>query len=369
MISMKILVINTVPTEKNGITNVIFNYLEAINHQNIQMDILMINDADQSYKDRAYEYGGKPVVIQRSMKGIFSYFLGLIDAIKRECYDAVHIHGNSHTMAIELLAAKLAGCKVRITHSHNTTCSSVVLHKLLSPLFYSLYTNGLACGKEAGYWQYGQRPFTVINNGVDTSIFAFDSAARSAIREHLGLDESKILIGNVGHFWGEVKNQAFAVRVFYELFQKNQNYRLCLIGDGSLRESVMKQVEDLGLSEFVFFTGNINNVNEYLNGIDLILMPSLYEGLPLTLIEQQANGLQCICSDAITREADKTGNLLFISLDKSCSEWAKEIDSFVSLTYREERSKKAVEDIKIAGYSIQEEAKKLEKYYNNAISQ
>lgn len=362
---MKVLVINTVPTEMNGITNVIFNYLVVLKQNTIQMDVLMINDAEQGYKDEVAKCGGKAIVIKRSSKSIMSYFMKLVRVIRNNKYDAVHIHGNSHTMVLELLAARLGGCKVRITHSHNTTCNSLALHKLLTPLFNSLYTQGLACGKEAGIWQYGKRPFKIITNGIDTNSFAFNSDVRMKIRQKLGLTDDQILIGNVGHFWSKVKNQSFIVKVFSELCETDKRYRLCFIGDGSLRPDIELQVKTSNLKDKVTFTGNINNVSDYLNAIDLIVMPSLFEGLPLTLVEQQANGLQCIVSDTITKEADKTGNLRFISLNAPISEWVQTIENCNCKQNREQRSKKAVDDIAKAGYSIQTEAKKLVDFYKS----
>ena len=362
---MKVLVINTVPTEKNGITNVIFNYLGAASNHAIQMDVLMINDAEQNYKTQVVKYGGKPIVIKRSAKNIVSYFSKIVQVIRNNKYDAVHIHGNSHTMVLELLAAKIGGCKVRITHSHNTTCNCLVLHKLLTPLFNSLYTHGLACGKEAGIWQYGNRPFTIINNGIDTNRFVFNHDVRITIRQKLGLTDEQILIGNVGHFWGKVKNQSFIVDVFSELVKRDNNYHLVLIGDGAMRPEIEKKVDSLGLNDKVTFTGNINNVSDYLNAIDLIVMPSLFEGLPLTLVEQQANGLQCIVSDTITKEVDKTGNLCFVSLNASISEWVQSIENCNCKQGREQRSKKAVNDIAKEGYSIQTEAMQLVGFYKS----
>jgi glycosyltransferase involved in cell wall biosynthesis len=219
---------------------------------------------------------------------------------------------------------------------------------------------------DAGKWQYGNnRPFIVLNNGVFTDRFCYNADERIFIRKKLGLSEQEILIGNVGHFWGEVKNQSFVVTVFNELYKKDKRYRLCLIGDGSFQTIIKEQVENLGLKTIVFFTGNIDNVNEYLNAFDLILMPSLYEGLPLTLIEQQANGLQCVCSDVITKEVDKTGNILFVSLKQTAADWAEEISRFIKLENRKIRSKNAVEKIKNAGYSIKEEAWKLFCFYKS----
>ena len=122
---------------------------------------------------------------------------------------------------------------------------------------------------------------------------------------------------------------------------------------------------DAYLTNKVTFTGNIDNVSEFLNAIDIIIMPSLYEGLPLTLVEQQANGLQCIVSDMITKEADKTGNLCFISLNAPISEWVQAIESSNCKQGREQRSKEAACAIEKAGYCIQTEAKKLVEFYKS----
>lgn len=142
-----------------------------------------------------------------------------------------------------------------------------------------------------------------------------------------------------------------------------------MIGDGHLRPSLETFVAENGLQDVVTMTGNINNVNEYLNAMDLVLMPSLFEGLPLTLIEQQANGLRCVVADTITREADKTDSLTFLSLDVPVSKWADTI--FSRLEGSDERADRSQSNIiKIAkcGYSIQEEARKLREYYLKAVN-
>lgn len=364
---MKILVINTVPTNKNGISNVIFNYLQMIDHRYIQMDIVMINDADQYYKDILIKQRCRFFVMPRSGKTVIKYLINLVRLIRAQKYDAVHIHGNSHTMVLDLFAAFCGGCHIRITHSHNTTCKFISVHKLLTPFFNMLYTHGLACGINAGEWLYGKHPFTVINNGVDTVKFAFNERKRNVLRKKMGISDDTILLGNVGHFFGNVKNQTFIIKIFNELYGRDKSYRLCLIGDGPLRINAVHEVELLGLKDKVTFTGDIENVEDYLNSVDLIVMPSLYEGLPLTLVEEQANGLQCVCSDAITCEVDKTGNLKFISLKLSAVEWADEIQKFYKKSDRILRSKNAIVDIKKAGYSIYEEAQKLSRYYNNLV--
>lgn len=329
------------------------------------MDYSSLNQPESFYFDIVKNAGGKLHVLPSRTKNLFSYWFGLYQLIKREKYDIVHIHGNSHTVTIELSAAFMAGCGVRMVHAHTTTCKYAMAHKLLSPLFNLLCTHGLACGNDAGHFMFGEKPFVVVNNGVDTEKFAFNLEKKISVRKELGWIDNPI-IGHVGYF-KEVKNQSFIVDIFDNLYKKKNTYRLILIGDGPLRSQVKKKVLDLGLSDVVCFTGNIDNVNEYLNAIDLIVMPSLFEGLPLSLIEQQASGLQCVVSETITREVDKTGNLLFLPLSQSAKEWAEKIDSYKDEFTREERSLRAVESIRVAGYSIKEEARKLRSYYQSTL--
>lgn len=358
---MKILIINTVLTGKNGITNVIFNFLRNIDRKEMTFDYLSINEPEASFRKEIETKGGMLFVLCRE-KGVVKYWINLIKLLWRNKYDAIHIHCNSHTVTLELSAAWVAGCKNRIVHCHNTTCKYILIHHLLTPFFFLLCTKGLACGKDAGKWMFGKKPFDVINNGIDTEKYVFSQLFRKEIRKSLNLLDETIIIGHVGYF-KEVKNQRFIIDIFKDLLKTDNRYYLVLIGDGPLRKEIEKKVKQYGLEKRIKFTGNINNVNEYLNAIDMIVMPSLFEGLPLSLMEQQANGLQCVVSDAITEEVDKTGNLLFLPLSMSAKEWAERITTFKDEYTREERSKYAIASICASGYSIKEEAQKLKSLY------
>lgn len=361
---MKILIIPTNKIHRNGVTNVIFNYLKALPLEDMQIDIVSVNDPEQQYKEEVSRHGGQIYVIPRNANCLFKRLGALKSLIQKNHFDIVHIHGNSHTVVLELLSAKAAGCGVRIVHSHSSSCTHMFVSKILTPLFNKLYTHALTCGNAAGLWMFGKRNFKVINNGVDTVKFAFNNKIRQVLREKYQWTDTKV-IGHVGNFV-PVKNQQFIIEVFNVLYKKDPSYRLLLIGDGGLRSQTEKHVDDLGLQNVVTFTGSINNVNEYLNAMDIILMPSLFEGLPLSLIEQQANGLQCVVSDAISTECDKSGNIKFLSIKQPVELWAKEIDTFLDKKNRAERSKKAIESISQKGYSIQKEAIKLRDYYLNA---
>lgn len=361
---MKIFIINTVQTGKNGITNVIFNYLSSMDRDGMTIDFLSLNQPDKLYVDIVEQGGGKVYVLPNRNR-IIAYWNGLRQLIKREQYNIIHIHGNSHTTLLELSAAKMAGCDVRIVHAHSTSCKHIVSHRILSSLFNALCTHGLACGKEAGSFMFGTTPFEVMNNGVDTTRFAYNEKQRTNVRKSLKMEDNLIL-GHVGYF-KPLKNQSFIVDILECLYKKNPLYRLILIGDGPLKDEVYQKIVKKGLADVVYMPGNIDNVDNYLNAIDLIVMPSLFEGLPLSLMEQQASGLQCVVSDTITREVDKTGNLLFLPLSLSANEWAENIVSYKDEITREERSRRAVESIRVAGYSIKEEARKLRSYYQNTL--
>lgn len=362
---MRVLLINSNPIGKDGITNVMFNYLMGMNTEGMQLDVLSINEPEKMYVKAVEKKGGKLYVLPR-MNGTMAYWKGLRRLIKTNKYDAVHIHGNSHTLAIELSAAWTAGCKIRIVHSHNTTCKYVKVHKLLTIPFNMLYTHGLACGEEAGKWMFGKKSFMVLNNGVDTMKYAFRPSVREEIRKQNNWEGCKV-IGHVGSMI-EAKNHKFILKVFKNLYRRDHSVRLLLIGDGRLRPGIEASIADNGLINMVTMTGNINNVGEYLNAMDLVLMPSLYEGLPLTLIEQQANGLKCVVADTITHEADKTKSLTFLSLDAPVSSWADTILEILrgDNCDRLNRSHSNIKKIADCGYSIQEETQKLNAYYLNA---
>lgn len=363
---MRILIINTVPTDKNGITNVIFNLHKAMDKQDLVFDYVSINEPAPSYIREIEAYGGQVFVISRSIRRAIPYVCKLVEVIRQGQYDVVHAHGNSSTLVLEMLAAKLAGCKVRIAHSHNTTCLSLTVHKLLNPLFQMSCTHGLACGVDAGKWLFGDRPFTVVNNGVDTERFAFQLDARQGVRRGFNLQDKHVVIGHVGAF-NNAKNQEFLLDVLSELAKADDNYRLLMIGDGPLQHSVQEKTMELHLTERVIFAGATDRVEDYLSACDLIVMPSRYEGLPLSLVEEQASGLYCVVSENITQEVDKTGNLTFLPLSMGGAYWAQVIREIPLVSDREKASMVSIEKIKASGYDIQTEVKRLKEYYISAV--
>ena len=359
---MKILVILTVPFGKNGITNV----ATALINQGIKtgdsFDLVTFNIKDEKGAKALEERGTGIFVLPRNLKESFRYVGELSRMIKERGYDAVHIHGNSHTCVYELIAAKRGGCDKRIVHAHNSGTRHMAFHKIMTPLFNSLCRVRLACSDQAGAFMYGKHPFTVINNGVDTKKFTFCEGDREQIRKKLSVKENEILLGHVGAFNSE-KNHAFLLEVMSALVNKQQNYRLVLMGAGALEEQIKARTCELGLDNRVIFAGSIDNVHAYLSALDLVLMPSLFEGLPLTLLEQQANGLCCIVSDRITKNADLTGNLTSLPIDQGAQPWVEAIEK-ADLNYdRCLMSKKAHRLIREKGFEIESICEKMSGIY------
>lgn len=364
---MKILIVNTATTRRNGITSVIFNLLESIPKVDLQIRYVAKNQPDEEYRQRIERLGGELVVIPREIKHPLRYVRQLAKAA-RGC-DAIHAHGNSATLVLEMMAAKMAGVPLRIAHSHSSSCSMLMIHKVMGPLFRRLCNGRLACSKVAGKWLFGKRQFDVVNNGVNTETFKFDAEKRASIRKELGLQDSEILVGHVGNF-NYAKNHPFICDVFAAYHKLNPNSRLILIGAGETMVDFKSRISSAGIEESVIFTGSVPNAADYISAIDVILMPSIYEGLPLTLVEEQANGLNCLVSDAITRDADLTGNLHYMSLDKGAEEWAKRLSQLAEKTKTESRKKtsaEAIERIKAGGFDIRTEAANLLSYYHTRL--
>lgn len=359
---IKILMISTNPIGKDGITSVIFNIINNINVKYFQIDVLAINNPDNEYKIMVESKGGKLYSLHRDKHHMIKYISNLKTLIKKNKYDIVHVHGNSHTLTLELMIAKHAGCKTRIAHSHNTTCKAKVLNKLLTPFFLHYYTTAIACGNVAGEWMFGHHQFQIINNGINIENFKFNQEARQIIRSKLGIDNNTILLCNVGRF-NEQKNHVFLIKILSQLIKKHEDYRLLLIGDGKLQHETKKQVIEYNLEDKVIFLGTTNEIGNYLSSCDLIVMPSLYEGFPVTLVEQQVNGLQCVVSDVITRDVDKTGSITFVPLNDNPDYWAKVITGINISLNRERLSQENSKIITNAGLDIAHEIIKLEMLY------
>lgn len=363
---MKILQIPTGGLFSDGILSCIVEYMTAMDKSGMDIQVLATNNPEKSVVEKVENSGCRVVSIPYRKKNIIKYFFALYRYILKEKIDVVHVHGSSAIMSIELVAAWLAGCKVRIAHSHNTTCENQKADKILRPVFNRNYTTAFACGQDAGRWMFGKRKFTIIPNGRNLKKYEYDSKKRIEYRNKLGIPSDTLVIGHVGRF-NRQKNQEYLVHVFGEVYKKKRNSYLVLIGTGEKVGEIKNLVKELELENNVIFTGVIENVSDYLSAFDIMLLPSLYEGLPLVVIEWQIAGLPCIVSDTVTKECAITSLVKFESVKKEPEVWANEVVNLI-LQDRNDSKEIIFNEIKTAGYDIESGAERLKKIYLKLVS-
>lgn len=357
---IKILIINTVAVDYNGITDCILQYLRAMDRTGIQIDILSTVSVNPKMERNFFEIGCHIYRIEYRKNNPILYVFKLANFVKKEKYDIVHAHGNSATLTFDMLGAFLGKCEVRIAHGHNTKCGNDRLDKILRPLFYRVYTLGMACGELAGNWLFQKKKYCILPNGRNLEVYKYNSNVRQQIQEKYGLDNS-LVIGHVGGF-NEQKNQKFALEIFEELVKIRKDVKMVLMGDGALFQSIKESAERKGIDDRIIFTGSVGNISEMLSAMDIMILPSLHEGMPLVVMEWQAAGLPCIISDNITKECAVTELVHYLPLSVGAKKWAEMIDQ-ISKEKKDRKLSIWRDKLKAAGYDIEDNARDLKELY------
>jgi len=349
---------------RGGAETMLMNYYRNIDRTKIQFDFLAHRSEPKAYDDEIRALGGR--IYHLSPVDPFG-FNGYKKELKKffaehKEYKIVHAHLDTLSTYV-LNVAKEAGVTVRIAHSHNTKMdfdfkfpirlySKLKLKKTANQYF--------ACGKDAGKWLFGSKEIdnvTILNNAIDVKGYKYDQQKALEVKRSLNI-EDKFVIGHIGRFYKQ-KNHEFLIDIFYEVYKKNKQSVLLLVGDGVLKPQIIEKVSKLNLSENVKFLGVRSDVADLVQAFDVFLFPSLYEGLPVTLIEAQAAGLKCIVSDCITNECDLTGNMKFLNLKDSPEKWAEKVLSEYEGFVKTDTS----EFIKRGGFDVRENVKWLEEFY------
>lgn len=357
---MKILLVNTVSLNANGISTFIINSAKLLSKRKNKVSILASNNVDKRIKEDLANNKIDLKIIKNRKSNPIKYFVCVKKYLSRENFDIVHVNGNSTIMFIELFAAKMAKVKGRIAHSHNTTTEHPLINYLLRPMFEYSVNGRLACNISAGKWLFKNKSFEVVPNGIDLSIYDFNLNTRLKYREKMKIKSNEILLGHVGYF-NYQKNQTFLIDLLHSL---PANYKLVLIGNGSEYKNVKKKAKSLGINKRIIFTNTVNNVQDYLNAVDIFLLPSKFEGQPFVIIEALANGLPCVISNNVSEEIDVSKNSYFVPLQ--LQRWNEKIQG-IEKSDREKRSLDNQECLKESGYDINQIGQILEKYYLSAI--
>jgi len=348
-----------------GVEAVVMNYYRHINREKIQFDFICDSDSTNIPYEEIESLGGKVILIPPYQK-VFKYHKELKKTLIENEYKIVHSHINTLSI-FPLYAAKKAGVPVRIAHSHSTTNSKEwkrnILKQILRPFSKIFATNYMCCSELAGRWLFGNKVYNkgkvyLLNNAIDLEKFSYDEKIRNKKRKELGIKKNQLVIGHIGRFMTQ-KNHTFLIDIFNEIHKENNDAVLILVGQGPLLENMRKKVNQLKLTDYVQFLGQRNDVNELYQVFDAFLLPSLYEGLGVVLIEAQCSGLPCVCSNKVPKEARIINNYEALDLKSDKEVWAMHTLRIIKNSKRKDYKNL----IKKANYDIDKESKNLEKYY------
>ena len=297
-----------------------------------EVHYIVFGDQIGDYEQELLDHGCKIFHFAEPGKSYSRYVREMIRLMRQYRYQAVQAHTMFNAGWV-MLAAKFAGVPVRVTHAHSalnngTSTKKQVYESLMRFLILSFSTDLVACGEAAGLRLFGEKAYKekgqLIHNGIDTHAYAFSQASRDRIRELLGLQGS-FVIGHVGHL-SKVKNQSFLIRLMPAILERKPNAMLLMLGEGEDRPMLERIIRELELTDHVIMTGNVPNVSDYLSAMDVFAFPSLFEGMPLSIVEVQANGLPCVLSTGVPKDVYLTDLLSPVSLEES-DHWVNEICS------------------------------------------
>lgn len=339
---------------RGGAETLIMNIFRHIDRDKYKFYFLL-NDDKCDYTEEIKQLGGHIYCVPPRSNGIISNCKALDKFFKEHegQFDAVHMHTSSLSSLEVLFYAKKHGIKKRIIHSHNTVQAGVIhniLHWLNKPWVRFLATDYLACSKVASDWLYNytgvSKKAIVINNGIDIKQFEYNENYRSEIRRKHNINQTAVVIGHVGRF-DVVKNHTFLVEIFKCFTEKTpQSYLLC-VGVGGSMDQVKEKVHRYALDDKVIFAGLQSEIYKYLSAFDYFVFPSLYEGLPVALVEAQASGAMTVCSDKVSHEACLSDYITQFGLEQKPEEWAKYLGGITLLDRR-----KFVFQLEEKGYNI-----------------
>lgn len=316
-----------------GMESLVMSLYRAIDRSRIQFDFLVETPQWLTEFDEITAMGGRVYQIERLNKRQPWRYVSHIKQFFQQYsnnFDVIHSH-NIERSVVVLHYAKKYGVSCRISHAHKDSLKDSRferLSQLLLRINNKLSTNYLACSKQAGefYFAKDSKPYEILKNAIDTKIFCYDKAVRNTIREQLGMSEG-FVIGHTGRF-NQLKNHHKIIDVFAQLYQRNNAARLLLVGDGPLLPEIQHKVGHYGLTKVVHFAGGQSSVIKYLQCMDAFILPSLFEGFCLSLLEAQSVGLPCLASDAIPDEVQVTELVHTLSLQESDDVWAEKLDGF-----------------------------------------
>lgn len=352
---------------RGGAENALMNYYRHIDREKVQFDFLLTDNQRTLFEDEIITLGGRVYKVPAlKMTNPFPYLKSVYTFLKSHPeYKIIHSHTSSKSV-FPLGIARLCGVPIRCSHSHSSSSEKGLkglIRNLLMPLLKVTATDFIACGENAAIWLYGARfckrgKVRIFKNVIETEKFRLNLEIRKDIRMTMGVDDDTLVIGHTARF-SSVKNHLFDLDILSCLKRRNIKAKLLLVGGGELEEQIRQRATELNVLSDVIFVGIVSNVWDYEQTMDVFLLPSFYEGLPLSIIEAQVSGLPCFTTAGrVSYECGITDVVSFLDLEAGADVWAESI----LLKCTQERRDRSGEII-AAGYDASVSAKQLMNFY------
>lgn len=347
--------------ESGGIEAFLTNVISHMDLTGLEIDIVCARLGQSVFTSPLEARGVHFYSLSGSIRRLAENYRRFSALLTERHYDVVYLNAYQALSLQYLNMAQKVSVPVRIAHSHNTGLRKSIakplklaLHRWARRTYGDVMTHRWACSAPAARFLFGDAsPWIFIPNGIDVESFRFDSAARVKVRADLEV-EGKLVLGNVGRLCYQ-KNQSFLLDVFKEVQEQCPESALLLVGEGEDRPRLEERARVLGIEKDVIFFGTTDRVEQLYWAMDILVMPSLFEGLPVTGIEAQCTGLPCLLSQSITQECALTSDTVFLPLEKGAEAWGAQV---LDMTTHKERSSCA-DIVAAAGFSIDETAARV----------
>ncbi len=352
--------------DNGGVESFLYNYYINMNHTEIAFDFIVPGDKIGFLENDVKKMNSNVYHVSLFKKHPFQQIKQLSKIVREGNYDIIHCHGYKSFIGIFL--GKMHKVPNRIIHSHmafvKETIFEKTIRKIITYIIKIYATDFFACGLDAARWLYGNKFYNsgkvkIINNAIDLDKFKFNEKYRKKFREEINCTD-EILIGNVARL-SKQKNQLYSLKIIKKLLEEKVNAKLVLVGSGEDEKLLKKEAKKLGVDSNTLFLGIRSDVNKLLSGLDVFILPSLYEGLPVVLAEVQASGLNCLVSNTVTDEIKVTNNIKYLPLEEDCNNWVNYIKKLLK---KEKYDRLAnYKKMKNGKYDIKSQSEKLYNLY------
>lgn len=357
-----------IANDRGGLTGYIVNNYRRIDREQFQFDFVTYDDSLDISSE--LESMGASVFFLPRPSHIWSYYKALKSINRQKNYTAIH-YNLSYANIVPIVLAKIAGFKRIIVHSHSTGIDDPAtfirliklgIHYIGKNLIPFLSSDYFACSKLAAQWMFPKsimknNKYEILYNAIELSKFRFDKEKRELLRKKLTIDDNLFVVGHIGRFTYQ-KNHEFLLDVFREIEKVQPESVLLLIGDGPNRTEIEERAKAYGIFDKIYFLGQRDDVADLYQAMDVLVLPSRFEGLCIVAIEAQMAGLPCICSNKLSEETCVTHEYASLSLEQSAKKWAEKV-----LEMRKHTRKDNTDVLRAAGYDANIEIKRIEDLY------